>query len=204
LEASRKNIAEFIGITPALISYYFPERAELFEAATVPVIEKYLFALAEFEEKGLNGHGVLRQLISVFVECNTVDFRIFESFKTIVLESQSYAGPDLVELLLEGAQSLFNGQFLGDDDVSFDPRFVVNSLWGICRFSSAWSTTGQISSTLPAAPAVSNAISAELIYALLTHKVRPSPPKHRHAVEGLARHPMKTARTLSTIVPFTA
>ena len=36
---TRKEIAWYAGVTPALVTYYFPERNALIEAATLPVVE---------------------------------------------------------------------------------------------------------------------------------------------------------------------
>ncbi len=36
VNVTRKDIASFAGVTPALVTYYFPERNGLIEAATFP------------------------------------------------------------------------------------------------------------------------------------------------------------------------
>ncbi len=38
IHVTRKDIAQFAGVTPALVTYYFPEKDSLIEAATVPIV----------------------------------------------------------------------------------------------------------------------------------------------------------------------
>jgi len=38
IDMQRREIAEFAGVTPALVSYYFPDKGGLFEAAAKPFL----------------------------------------------------------------------------------------------------------------------------------------------------------------------
>lgn len=45
IDLQRREIALFVGATPALVSYYYPDKWDLFAAAAKPVIESYIAEL---------------------------------------------------------------------------------------------------------------------------------------------------------------
>ena len=42
IDIQRREIAEFMGVTPALVGYYFPDKRSLIEEAASPLIDEYI------------------------------------------------------------------------------------------------------------------------------------------------------------------
>ena len=66
-DLQRKEIAEYARVTPALISYYFPDRSSLFKAAAQPVIDEYINELRTILASTDEPTSKLRRLIGLYI-----------------------------------------------------------------------------------------------------------------------------------------
>ena len=134
-QVSRKAVAEVAGVTPALVSYYFPDKSSLLDAATRPVVEKHLAALKRILDSKDDAETKLRDVIAVFIEANAVDHHLIEHHLDFSLNGTAKAGPHEESFLLLRQQLV---AFLEAGTAAgtwgrFDPALVITALWGICR-----------------------------------------------------------------------
>ncbi len=133
-EISRKDIAQFVGVTPALVSYYFPSQFDLIEAVTKPVVKIYSEKVKAIVQSDKTSLAKLQNLVSLFVECHMVDGKIIESFSRLVRPSPGYSDQDYL-LLMSNDVVNFLRDFLRENTRGFyDAEFVANALWGACKF----------------------------------------------------------------------
>lgn len=134
-QVSSKAVAEVAGVTPALVSYYFPDKSSLLDAATRPVVEKHLTALKRILESEDDPQTKLREVITVFIEANTADHQLLEHHLDFGLDGTADAGPheESVRLLRRQLVAFLEAGMAAGAWGRFDPAFVVTALWGICR-----------------------------------------------------------------------
>ena len=97
-DLQRNEIARYAGVTPALISYYFPDRSHLFEAAAHPVIEIYVAEARLIIGSDQPLIHRLNALILLFVEFNYKEGHLLDFY----LEHMSRTGCKNDIVMLEG------------------------------------------------------------------------------------------------------
>ena len=80
IDMQRREIAMFAGVTPALISYYYPDKWDLFAAAAKPVIEAYIISVREILRATTPSRLKLEALIGFFVEFNCNHSHLFDFY----------------------------------------------------------------------------------------------------------------------------
>ncbi len=93
---TRKDIAFYAGVTPALVTYYFPERDSLIESATVPIIEALVIDVKACLIEAGSTRQQLLGAINVLLEsyaCDAVIIELFEAHKTATPSAEI---PDLL------------------------------------------------------------------------------------------------------------
>lgn len=127
---SRKAVADVAGVTPALVSYYFPDPGSLVAAATRPLIGERINELRSIIEDGTAWHERLGRIAAFLVGLNEVDAtlvdRLSEACRTQTLDPmlcRAYEG--LRGFYIEGGAA---GAWR-----SLDPDFFLFALWGMCK-----------------------------------------------------------------------
>jgi AcrR family transcriptional regulator len=169
---TRKDLASFAGVTPALVSYYFPNYSALIEEVTRAVIEEHLERLRAIIRSGDPVNEKLRQVIRLFVDCNIRDGRIVDSFLEVCSTADDNAGPNCLNLLF-GETAAFLQESV--DGNSLDPEFIQSALWGICKYA-AQPQSSAVASAPPNGGAdemLPDPKHAEWIYMLVTDGIRP-------------------------------
>ena len=104
---TRRDLARYAGVTPALVTYYFPERSTLIAAATLPVVE----ALVNEVRNCLNDVGPARsrllRAVEVMLTYYARDAVIVQLFSEHRASTPEPALPDLLGDL-EGSSKLFS------------------------------------------------------------------------------------------------
>jgi AcrR family transcriptional regulator len=172
-EITRKNIAESVGVTPALISYYFPERINLLEAATVSVIELHTQRVLAIAASAESFEDKLRQLVAHFVQCNVIDGGIFACFAEMVLPASAYDGADLVEQMIQNAAPIFEELSVQEIRLLTDPRTMVVALWGLCK-SVSQTKSKKLDAGDPSSIDRLSANQSNLIYSIITQGIGPN------------------------------
>ena len=130
---TRKDIARFAGVTPALVTYYFPERDVLIEAATSPVIESLAVIIRQRLSQDVDPHSMLLHIIYDIVTCYSKNINIVELY---IIHKKS-AGDGVVQNTLEDVDRSITGFFdnwlLHFPDCLYSGRFLTNAMLGLCR-----------------------------------------------------------------------
>ena len=70
IDIQRREIAEFMGVTPALVGYYFPDKRSLIEEAADPLIDEYIAQIKGRMAAANDPLETLRQLVYIFIKFN--------------------------------------------------------------------------------------------------------------------------------------
>lgn len=130
----RKSLAEFAGVTPALITYYFPHKDTLIEEATKPIIEDYarqLRSILSHEE----AHDVkLRKVITLLVGCYERDAGILDAYSELARQKGEALKPNYVTMMTENLAEFFGDWFNQGTMQAHHPAMLQGALWGMCQF----------------------------------------------------------------------
>lgn len=77
---SRKDIAEFAGVTPPLVSYYFPDREALLEAATLSVVKSFADDVARCLSRDAPPERVLWDVIELILAVRARDGAVIDAY----------------------------------------------------------------------------------------------------------------------------
>lgn len=132
----RQRIAAAAGVTPALISYYFPERWNLIYLASLAVMKDYsadLEAIALRETPTLKD---LMKLIELYVQFNTknpnvLDFYLISLAKTR-RQKDFIQFSSIYEKIIEFLRRLIKGGYIRE----INPVMFQSSLWSLSKYSS--------------------------------------------------------------------
>ncbi len=131
-DLSRQDIAKYAGVTPALTSYYFPDRSSLFEAVATPIIEDHAESVRRVINSDQSLDEKLKSIIEVYLafccsEGYLLDFYIqfAKSGKNVNLSLLA----DIQEAVVALVGKLLDRQcILGEC-----PSEVQSTLWGMCK-----------------------------------------------------------------------
>ena len=129
---SRKDVARHAGVTPALVTYYFPERDALIAAATSPVVESLV---NDVKARLIEAGSTRRQLfkaINVLLECYARDAVIIELFEAQMTATPSAEVPDLLNDLETALTTFFKGWIDNSASVA-DADFLQKAMIGTCK-----------------------------------------------------------------------
>lgn len=134
IDIQRREIAEHAGVTPALVSYYFPDKALLLEVAAQPVIDAYAADVRLILRSRTSLEDRLKRLISLFLAFNTEQGFILDHYLEVSYAKRrdsNVAKLTAVKMELSAffAELITLGLVKGDD-----PQFLPAALWGLCRY----------------------------------------------------------------------
>ena len=132
-DLQRNEIARFAGVTPALISYYFPDRSNLFEAAAHPVIESYVADVRRIITSNRQLIDRLNDLILLFVEFNFKEGHLLDFYVEHIERTSSKNKMLLLEEVYREILAFFD-DLLKTNTIRGENAGVVQSmLWGMCK-----------------------------------------------------------------------
>ena len=130
---SRKEIALSAGVTPALVTYYFPERNSLIEAATLPIVQALVGKVRSCIERDGPGRRRLVEAIEVLLEYYGRDAVIISLFNHHRSSTPDTALPDLLRELDICLRSFFEGWLFENPGSVYDATFLQKALMGACK-----------------------------------------------------------------------
>lgn len=136
---SRKAVADVAGVTPALVSYYFPDPGSLVIAATRPFIGERISQLLSIIDDNASWHARLGRVAAFLVGLNEADAtlidRLIEACRTQALDPMlCHAYDGLRSFYIEGGKA---GAWR-----SLDPDLFLFALWGMCKAVAEVKRTG--------------------------------------------------------------
>ena len=130
---TRKDVADYAGVTPALVTYYFPERDSLVEAATVPVVQALVEKVRNCIERDAPARQRLLEAIGVLLECYTRDIALIDLFSHHRASTAETSLPDLLRELDAAVESFFEAWLIDNPGNVYDVAFLRKALMGACR-----------------------------------------------------------------------
>lgn len=130
-DLSRKSVAASAGVTPALISYYYPRKEQLLEDAVAPVIWKYCEEIKSITASQMSRHQKRAGVIKVLMRMYRCDGRLFDVYRDFV--ERRRGGSDHIANIMSAFAELFASPELQEDQL--DAVIVYGAIWGMCRFA---------------------------------------------------------------------
>ena len=132
VHVKRKDIAQYAGVTPALITYYFPEKDDLIEAVTLPVVD----ALVDGVDQCLKGLGSPREnllkAVGLLIEYYARDAIIIELFVSY-RASKADKIPDLLQKMEAAFTTFFEHWLQQNRDSVYDAVYLQKAAIGMCK-----------------------------------------------------------------------
>ena len=133
VNVTRKDVASFAGVTPALVTYYFPERNGLIEAAALPVVQALVGEVAACFETFEPARQQLSRAVLVLLEAFTRDGSIIQLFSQYQSSQPETTVPDLLRDLDTCLVSFFERWLGENENALYDAKFLQRALIGICK-----------------------------------------------------------------------
>ena len=132
-DLQRNEIARYAGVTPALISYYFPDRSNLFEAAAHPVIESYVEGVRSIIGSNLPMIDRLNDLIFLFVKFNYQEGHLLDFYLEHIERTGGKKNMQLLEEIYREMLTFFE-ELLRTKTIRGGSAVDIQSmLWGMCK-----------------------------------------------------------------------
>lgn len=133
VDMQRREIALIAGVTPALVSYYYPDKWDLLAAAAKPVVETYTEGVRTIMCSKDQPHFKILSLTHLFIDFNfrhgyLLDFYLENTAKMARQEDLQDLQDIYGEMIAFFSDLLRNGLIRGDS-----PAFIQSSLWGLCK-----------------------------------------------------------------------
>ena len=134
-DLQRNEIARYAGVTPALISYYFPDRSNLFEAAAHPVIESYVADVRCIIGSSRSAMQRLNDLIHLFVKFNYREGHLLDFYLEHIERTSSRKNIVLLEDIYRELLTFFDDLLKTNTIRGESPGDIQSMLWGMCKHS---------------------------------------------------------------------
>ena len=132
MELNRTNLAALAGVTPALVTYYFPNQPSLIEAVAQPLLERYLTDLKTILAQPVPVEARLRELIKLFLRISRNDGRLVDGYIDFVRRTSNTQGQFLQGAYLELTR-FFHECEVKNYFAKTNIPFSQTALWGICK-----------------------------------------------------------------------
>ena len=145
IDMERREIAAIAGVTPALVSYYFPDKWDLFREAAQPVVDEYTAEVRNILRSDDTFACKLRRLIRLFITFNFEQGYILDYYMEYRPESGKQN--DLTQItklymeLIGFIRDLQAEGMIRDGN----PDFIHSTLWVQCKYAAQ-----QMRGTVPA------------------------------------------------------
>ena len=133
-EISRKSVAVAAGITPALVSYYFPDQSSLFYAAIDPVIRQYTDRFDAITRVEASTVDDLRTLIGLFLDFNRQEAMLLDNYLLIIRDD----GNDTrrraeIERAYADVVDFLERLIVHEGWRGVRARWLTFAIWGMCK-----------------------------------------------------------------------
>ena len=134
IDIQRREIAEFIGVTPALVGYYFPDKRSLIEEAASPLIDEYIAEVRERIAATRDPLEALRSLIYIFIKFNQESGYLLDFYIEHVTTRKNHNSLPKLREIYEEMNGFFSELMRAGLIRGEDPRLVQSAVWGMCRY----------------------------------------------------------------------
>ena len=134
IDIQRREIAEFMGVTPALVGYYFPDKRSLIEEAASPLIDEYIAEVKESISEMHSPLATLRRLIYIFIRFNQESGYLLDFYIEHVTTRKNHNSLPKLREVYEEMNGFFSDLMRAGLIRGEDPRLVQSAVWGMCRY----------------------------------------------------------------------
>ena len=175
IHVTRKEVAQYAGVTPALITYYFQEKDSLIAAAAVPIVVTMVEAVKNCLSGEKEPHEKLRQVVDILIESYARDAVIIDLF--IAFQgSRADKLPDLIGQMEAALLTFFDHWLRQNPRTVYDASYLQKATIGMCKIVARREHSGSVKNS---SPDVRQVTQAEAICAMLLEPMpkaeRPSP-----------------------------
>ena len=137
LDHSRKTLAALAGVTPALITYYFPKKEVLLEAISRPVIKQYREDMEKiiFSQTASN-EAKLNNLVILLMGLYSTDCGLLDTYVSLIRKTGQNGNVTRCEVtrMTTMLSDFFTGWRQRPSESGFDAAVLQGVIWGMCRF----------------------------------------------------------------------
>ncbi len=133
-DLQRQQIAEIAGVTPALVSYYFPDKWDLIEESASTQIDLYFARMQVITSQSQPGIKELRRLVELYVDFSIENGYTLDFFMQNI---NSWKRSDCLEKTLKNYESLmkfFKEMILSGVIKHIDPAVLNSVLWSSSHY----------------------------------------------------------------------
>lgn len=143
IDIQRREIAEFMGVTPALVGYYFPDKRSLIEEAADPLIDEYIAQIKGRMAAANDPLETLRQLVYIFIKFNQESGYLLDFYLEHVATRRNHSSAPKLREVSEEMNGFFSSLMRAGLIRGGDPRIVQSAVWGMCRYIGHQQNTGE-------------------------------------------------------------
>ena len=120
-------------MTPALISYYFPDRSSLFKAASQPVIDEYVDGLRQILTNTDELRSKLRSLVALYIDFNYREGYLLDFYLEHCKKVGDTEGLEQLQLAYQEIIGFFDELLQMQLLRGGCPSTLQSMLWGMCK-----------------------------------------------------------------------
>ena len=134
IDIQRREIAEFMGVTPALVGYYFPDKRSLIEEAASPLIDEYIAQVKGRIAAANDPLETLHELVHIFIKFNQESGYLLDFYIEHVTTRRNHSSLLKLREVYEEINGFFSSLMRAGLIRGEDPRVLQSAIWGMCRY----------------------------------------------------------------------
>ena len=146
IDIQRREIAEFMGVTPALVGYYFPDKRSLIEEAASPLIDEYIAQVKGRIAEANDPLETLRELVYIFFRFNQESGYLLDFYIEYVTTRRNHNSLLKLREVYEEINGFFSSLMRAGLIRGEDPKVLQSAVWGMCRYIGQQQSIGDASS----------------------------------------------------------
>ncbi len=134
VDIQRRELAEVAGVTPALVSYYFPDKWELLEAAAYPIITVHIARVREILGSDDRPTAKLRTLVRLYIAFNREHGHLLDYYLASIERGAVGEG---LKVLTEAHQEIVHFLRVTIDEEHLretGPEVLHSIIWSMCQY----------------------------------------------------------------------
>ena len=133
-DIQRQEIAKAAGVTPALVSYYYPDKWQLLESAARPVIEDYVAQIRFLLNSQDDPVETLKKLTLFYINFNRRHGFVLEYYLEAVARREARADATLLNEAYAEILAFFDANIRAKRLRDCDAALLQSTLWGVCKY----------------------------------------------------------------------
>ena len=133
-ELSRKAVADAAGVTPALVSYYFPEKDSLLAASTAPLVVAWVTQLLDIIGSPGSRRDRFGLAVTLLVALHEQEAGLIDNALHLGWQSRQDAQQSLLDAAYATLRAFLIEGIEAGEWRALDPDRFLAILWGMCKF----------------------------------------------------------------------